>query len=166
MLKENGIWGSLINKKALFGVSRQTPNKSIHSQLSLFRHELIEKSQSTLPGSSTWKTDSIICEKFRISWSWNAPGANVRGDNGWGGGWGWAWGFMQRLSVAFWPLKSFCLSVTVSEDEIRQGDAAAGEHPVHHGNGETHVPVFSNILHFFKTTSHSLLLRWLLQHGS
>lgn len=41
------------------------------------------------------------------------------------------------------------LSVTVSEDEIRQRDAAAGEYPVHRGNGETHVPVFSNILLFF-----------------
>lgn len=49
------------------------------------------------------------------------------------------------------------LSVTVSEDEIRQRDAAAGEYPVHRGNGETHVPVFSNILLFFFSTQSCII---------
>lgn len=69
-------------------------------------------------------------------------------------------GRLQRLSAASSPLRSFCVSVTVPEDEIRPGDAAAGEHPVHRGDGETTRPSVLKYLEFFFTTPlHSLLLR-------
>lgn len=39
-------------------------------------------------------------------------------------------------------------SVTVSEDEIWQRDAAVREYPVPCGDGKTDIPVFSDTLHF------------------
>lgn len=56
---------------------------------------------------------------------------------------------LHSLSAESSPLTSFCVSVTVPEDEIRPGDAAAGEHPVHCGNGETTRPSVPEYFGFF-----------------
>lgn len=42
------------------------------------------------------------------------------------------------------------LSVTVSDDEIWQGNAAVGKHPVPGGDCKTDFLVFAEILHFHK----------------